>query len=231
MTTQTAGAKIIEGLKSALTSAKCAHDLEFLGWTTSAGQMRRCRQCGCRFTDWAGTTHWDATLPGAPPAKSAAIVVKAARAFSEVDAMPPELRQCVHEFGYAIVNACLLAGVTKPNNIRHLVHEIWNGARQPEQKMAGSGQRQGSVRTLHFLDWVLIQGGAGISAEKLVRLLWLKDYVIMPREPIKEAVAASMDAIAGMGPLTKEQKHRIRLRASIKAVVQQCWPHLLEPHK
>lgn len=226
MTTQTAGAKIIEGLKSAVVAARCNHDLEFLGWTTSAGQMRRCRKCQCRFTDWEGTTHWDATLPGAPDAKSAAKVVKAERAFSEVDTMDPELRQCVHEFGYAIVKACLLVGVTKPNYIRHLVHEIWMGARQPEQKMAGSGQRTGAVRTTHFLDWVLIQAGANISAERLVRLLWQKDFVIMPREPTREMVAASMEAIATMGTLTKTQKHLIRLRAAIKAATKQCWPHL-----
>jgi len=48
----------------------------------------------------------------------------------QVDAMTPDVRACVHEFGLSIVNAFLQAGVTKGRHIRHIVMCIRQGSYQ-----------------------------------------------------------------------------------------------------
>ncbi len=138
------------------------------------------------------------------------------------DAMTPELRACVHEFGFPIVHAMLEAKVRKPSLIRQLVHEVWAGARQPRQRAA---KREVSP-ALNNLDWLLIQAKAEITAPELLRFLAMSGLVIVPREPSAAMLNASMTAIDGMGLLTKPEKHRIRLREAVKAGVCSMWPHL-----
>lgn len=41
-----------------------------------------------------------------------------------IDAMSPELRELVHEYGFNVVNCCASLGVTRPRHIRHLVETI-----------------------------------------------------------------------------------------------------------
>lgn len=139
------------------------------------------------------------------------VTQRSVKSFATVDQMPGDLRACVHEFGFETVNACLKYGVTKPNQIRDLIREIWAGARQPSQKK-GKGSRY-----LDRLDWVINQAGAGISAYALVRALTDSGVAIAPAGLIPEMVEASMHAIDGMGPLNKQKKHEIRLRAALKA--------------
>lgn len=150
--------------------------------------------------------------------------VKTRRALSETDVMTPGLRQCVHEFGFAIVTACVESGVTEPAKIRHLVFEIWQGARHGQQKSNG----QPGAKPLNFLDWVLTQAGAQINAARLLRVLWQQGFVIVPREPSPIMDTASMDAIKTLGLLTKQKKHHVRLRAAIMAATKHLWPHLLD---
>ncbi len=145
------------------------------------------------------------------------------KSMDAVDEMPPGLRACVHEFGFAIVNALRSNGISNPPQIRQLVHEIWMGARQPTQR---TGFRQSPM--LGNLDWILLQAGAGISAKTLVRVLRQHTMVIVPCEPSSIMVDASMDAVNHMGVVTKAQKHRNRLRAAIAASTKSLWPHLSE---
>ncbi len=141
------------------------------------------------------------------------------------DGMSPELRMCVHEFGFAIVNACISVGVTKPRIIRHLVNEIWHGARQPQQRRLFEADQ--ISRTLAHLDWLLIQKSAGIDAATLLRVLWQSDMVIVPREPASAMVEASMAEISGHNEsVTKREKHTRRLRVAIDAAARKLWPHL-----
>lgn len=133
---------------------------------------------------------------------------RALRALDATDNMTPELRACVHEFGYAIVYACINAGVKRPNAMRALVKEIWDGARQPMQ----TRQRAGT------LDWLLLQVGAGISAATLMRVLANADLAIVPLQPREEMIAASMAEVSDFTlRVTKHEKHRRRLRAAIVA--------------
>lgn len=151
---------------------------------------------------------------------------RALRALEVADNLSPGLRACVHEFGSAIVQAFLLAGIKDPKRIRILVHECWEGARQPAQR-----NRVGRLRSpvIDNLDWILVQAKAEITAERLLRVLWQHSMVIVPREPSTVMVDASMNALKEMGLVSKSQKHLIRLRAAIKASAASLWPHLFDP--
>lgn len=148
---------------------------------------------------------------------------KSVRDFHRLDDMPSGLRQCVYEFGFEIVNACMQAGVTSPPRIRQLVFEIWQGARQPTQRRQdGPATRVGGK-----LDWVLIQAGAEICSDRLVRVLFQNGFIVVPRDPSPNMVSASMDAVNHMGVVSKATKHRNRLRAAHDAAIRHCWPQLV----
>ena len=146
------------------------------------------------------------------------------RAVNTVDAMPAGLRGCVHEYGYAIVEAMRQAGVSSPRAIHNLMREIWFGARQPQQR---TGRKKG-VRSpiCDQLDWLLMQSGSSLNAEGLARALKAANMVIVPLEPTDAMMGASMDATNHMGVVTKREKHRNRLRAANQAGARQFWPLL-----
>jgi hypothetical protein len=144
------------------------------------------------------------------------------RQIEAVDRMPPNLRQCAHEYGYAIVEACMQAGVRDPRKIRNLVREIWAGARQPKQKTSGNRNA-----TMDHLDWVLIQAGAEISAARLVRFLHDFNWAIVPLFPNRAMLSASMAEVSGFDErMTKTEKHTRRLTAALRAGSMSLWPHL-----
>ena len=150
---------------------------------------------------------------------------RADRALAEVDAMSPGLRACVHEFGFAIVNAMRNCGVTDPGRIRQLVYECWRGARQPAQRQAMACQA--GTQTLNMLDWMLIQSGSGINAKTLVRVLRQNSLIIVPLHPSPAMIDASLNFTRTVGVVSKREKHTGRLRAAMEAAVKQYWPHLL----
>lgn len=130
------------------------------------------------------------------------------RSFADIESMSPGLRECVHEYGYAIVHACLESKVSDPSRIRNLVREIWEGARQPAQRRTAGGT----------IDWLLLQAGAGISAATLFRILADNGFALVTVEPSPQMIAASMAEVSGFNKVvTKSEKHRLRLRAAIKA--------------
>lgn len=133
---------------------------------------------------------------------------RAVRAIGEVDSMPADLRQCVHEYGYAIVNSCINAGVTRPAIVHQLVREIWEGARASRQGRTRSG----------MLDWLLLQAGAEITAAELCRVLRHSNLVILPLSPTKKMIEASMAEVSGGNErMTKRDKHIRRLIAALKS--------------
>lgn len=138
---------------------------------------------------------------------------RSARALADVDLMPPDLRECVHEYGYAIVKACIGAGVRRPRAIHKLVTDIWQGARQPDQKST----------CINRLDWLLIQRGANLSAAELCRFLVDNGYAIISAlGPTREMVEASMATISNFDQaVTKKQKHFRRLQAAFSVAMKQ----------
>lgn len=144
------------------------------------------------------------------------------RALAVVDSMSPELRACVHEFGYAIVRACLDAKVTEPRHIRQLVCVIWEGARQPAQRRERLG----------VLDWLLLQAGAQISAATLLRVLDANNMAIVPLLPSQTMVEASLAELADHSErVTKWCKHQRRIIAAVKAGAVHLRPQLLAGHR
>jgi hypothetical protein len=67
-----------------------------------------------------------------------------------------------------------------------------------------------------------------LSAKGLLRILWLHNMIIVPRDPTPAMVEASLDAVKTMGVVTREQKHRGRLSAALQAGAKRLWPHLFE---
>jgi hypothetical protein len=145
----------------------------------------------------------------------------------DVDRLPPEYRLIVHEYGYAIYRALIAAKVTNPATMRHLVHEIWCGARGSTR----GGRPRGfpGAANLSLLDWLLIQNGAAISGACLVRVLRQSGLVIVPVEPMPQMIDASMSTVTAKETVvTKREKHRRRLRAALETGCEQLWPHLVK---
>jgi len=135
------------------------------------------------------------------------------RALEATDNLPVELRSLVHEYGLPIVSTCVKHGVNSPAKIRELVREIWAGARQTAQ---GGADAYGTI------DWLLMQAGANISAKKLRRFLADNNLVICSSEPTRLMLDASMSELANHSVrCTKEEKHRRRLRAALRAAMNE----------
>jgi hypothetical protein len=63
-----------------------------------------------------------------------------------IDAMPPELRSCVKDYGLTVVNTFLQIGVSKPKHIRHAVEAILDEF----SPTRGAFSRQGIRTQVHF---------------------------------------------------------------------------------
>lgn len=134
-------------------------------------------------------------------------------ALDTTDGLPSELKACAHEFGLPVVTACLKYGVKKPNQIRDLVREIWDGPRV-------LGQPRHPLSTL---DWVLIQAGCPFGSASLIRILEDHNYCIVPKDPSAEMLEASMAEVSSFNErITKREKHRRRLRAANLAGCKQA---------
>lgn len=133
---------------------------------------------------------------------------KALNSLDRLETLPRGLRECVHEFGFPIVDVCLSYGISKPSSIRNLVREIWAGARQERQR--------GAVRDT--LDWIILQNGGVPSARVLYRLLNDNNIALVPMEPTRAMLNASMEEVSGFNVrCSREEKHRRRLRAANRA--------------
>jgi hypothetical protein len=64
----------------------------------------------------------------------------------QIDQMPQDLRQCVHDYGYTVVKSFVDLGISKPKHLRHLVETVLNelsptrGAYSSQGKRAEYGQ-------------------------------------------------------------------------------------------
>lgn len=135
-----------------------------------------------------------------------ALSAKRHRDLDMVDNFPPDLRECVHDFGLPIVRTLVKHGICKPSHIREIVREIWNGPRQ-------DGQRNG---TLGSVDFALARGG--VTLPMLRRMLEENNMAIVSCEPTRAMLDASMAAVSGYNVrVSKEEKHRRRLRAALRA--------------
>lgn len=136
-----------------------------------------------------------------------------------VDAMPRGIRECVHEFGLPIVTVLTKFGILNPQHIREVVREIWNGARQ-------EGQSSGAV-AMNTLDVILARGP--VSSAMLIRFLRDNNMALISTEPTRAMLDASLREVSGFSVrCTKEEKHRRRLRAAIRAGMKTPQPNVDE---
>lgn len=129
---------------------------------------------------------------------------------NDVDNMPSDIKECVHEFGLPIVYVLLKFGIDKPEHIREVVREIWSGGRQDGQ---GAGARD-------MIDFAISRNL--VSYEGLLRLLKDSHLAIVPMNPTRAMLDASMRTVSEFNrKITKEHKHRLRLTAAIKASMEE----------
>jgi hypothetical protein len=69
-----------------------------------------------------------------------------AKRMERFDAMPRELRDLVNAYGFAIVDACLTLGVTKPNQIKHLVETVLDNFSPTRGSFSAQGKRSELAR-------------------------------------------------------------------------------------
>jgi len=112
---------------------------------------------------------------------------------SEIDALPAEMRQLVHDFGWTVVKAFRDAGVTKAKTIVHLI------------RCVNEGSVEGKSRPMIFLD-------------EAPKALAGNGLAVVPIEPTQEMIDASLAQVTGFNVIvSKPEKHRRRLRAAIEA--------------
>lgn len=129
------------------------------------------------------------------PNFNAAIVKRAQKRMERVDAFPPEIRAIIHEHGLEIVQEYWNHGVRKARSIQHLIATTlaWDNA-------------EGNPRF-----------GFNKSPNRGTSPLY-KKMISVPREPTSAMIQASLAEVSGFDQrVTKTEKHRIRLRAALRA--------------
>jgi hypothetical protein len=80
-------------------------------------------------------------LKNASAEQAAAIVERRRSArMDEIDRLSPALRECVHDYGWHVVNTFLQMGIRKPSKLRHLVETVLDEF----SPTRGTHSRQGS---------------------------------------------------------------------------------------
>jgi hypothetical protein len=121
---------------------------------------------------------------------SAVVPIEKIRArMDRIDAMPADIRALIHEYGLTVVQAFVDQGVTKATGIRHLIQQVARGSVEPGTSAGSKG-------------WVQSN----------------RNMVVVPLEPTPAMIEASMATVSGHDVVVdKYEKHRLRLRAAIKA--------------
>lgn len=136
------------------------------------------------------------------------------RAWGQIDDLPGDLRECVHEFGWPIVSTLLKFHICNPAHIREIVREIWGGARSIQQNSR-------IPDALEKIDWLLTQQCSPLNVRTLWRVIYQGNFTIVPIEPTRLMLDASMREVSGGNVrATKEEKHRLRYTAAVKAYAQ-----------
>ena len=134
-----------------------------------------------------------------------------ANSFEVIDALPGDLRACVHEFGYTIVFTLMKHGIRKPAVIREIVGEVWAGQRTPMQSSS-------TPAGLRMVDNLLCERGIDMNVRQLWRVLMFGGFTIAPLTPYKSMLEASMATVADHNiKCTKAEKHRLRYMAAVRA--------------
>lgn len=143
-------------------------------------------------------------------------------AMALVDAMKPEHRALVHEYGLNMVLAFLQNGVTDAPNIRHLIRTVRNGAQEPRVRLGHALKTRGEA-LLRSLDPWLISQGAGFSGRQVVQVIRDRGYAVLPLGPTTAMIEASLSALDGMSLMQRQPKHVRRLQMALNAGDKAMW--------
>lgn len=128
-----------------------------------------------------------------------------------VDTWPAGLRALTHEFGFSVVHAFVIAGVTRAGTIRQLVKAVYLGAREP-----GNARPAGSP-PVRLLEDALVMHGAPGASRAILAYLRGNHHTVVPIEPTHHMLHASLGALDGAPLASRHTKHRMRLTAALKA--------------
>lgn len=67
---------------------------------------------------------------------------KRANRMAKIDALPPELRELVHEYNFDVVRAIMDCGVMKPARIRHIVETVLDAFSPTRGSSSNQGPRK-----------------------------------------------------------------------------------------
>lgn len=125
----------------------------------------------------------------------AAYLARCRKRMEQIDAQPPEIRALVHEFGWSVVNSFLMLKITKASHIRHLIEVVREGSASYSNGTCGRTMRDAELRDMVRRHPV---------------------YAVSRREPTEAMIQASMAEVTpALGPLTKHEKHRRRLKVAL----------------
>ena len=134
---------------------------------------------------------FESTLRLSRPPQSFVDGRRAAR-MEKIDALPPDWRALVHEYGWTIVDALQGCGVKKANQGRHVIEVVLNETSAFRGGFSSQGERSRPDNHL----------------------------VLIPREPTQGMIEASTATVADFDmKITKHEKHRLRLKAALDAAV------------
>lgn len=137
-----------------------------------------------------------------------------------VDSLPPDIRAVVHDYGQTRVRFCLQAGITDGKTIRNLLASLLLGSPDGTNRT----HKIGANRIETAIDSILLGLGAPAVARELVTTLRRNGgLTIIPLEPTPIGIDASLGALDRIGYVTREQKHKIRLRAAVRATDRHLW--------
>ncbi len=121
---------------------------------------------------------------------------------SRVDAMPADVRACVHEFGLTVVDAMLACGITQARHMRHLVATVRAGAVEIGNREMTRAQQHEQCR-------------------RMAGYLRKAGFVVVPSAPTSVMVQASIAALddAGLAGtwVARDRKHLLRLTRALDA--------------
>lgn len=149
---------------------------------------------------------------------------KAIKRMKEVDELPKELRELVYEHGFTIIKTLLDCGVKKPSHIKHIIYTIMEGSYEIGNRSEGTN-RKNIPHAERYLSEFFMWFKLPPVAKQALAFLIHKGRIIIPAEPSQKMIQASMDAVTpialGGEVLTKEKKHKMRLRAALKAAIKE----------
>lgn len=150
------------------------------------------------------------------PTESELAIIRQRQA--HVDSLPADIRALVHDFGWGVVSAYLQAGVTKAKRIRHLIETTLDGSWEIRSRRLNT---QVISRAAERLNKCLSEFHLPANGQALVDSLRRNGAVIVCMQPTTAMVDASIHALHqpqyANAYVTKQEKHRIRLTAALRA--------------